>query len=649
MRWAVAFLSVRKTQAVLGFLFTFCWVFSSGADVFTADRSYGYDRIDFRFDVGQDTSVRVEETETYRFQGEYHQGNRSIPLRGVDTIDLVSVMDADTGQALTYSPVRLDKADPESYGYYTTYREQGNLVIEWYYDAHDTLRSWTLRYTLYGAVRFLDGKDELYWNLFTNYEVPVKEVQASVVLPQDYVSSEIPAVWYADPAVAAGAVRYLDGHTVLFSGRNFPSFGKATIAVGWPKGAIDRSLYWKSFFRRFIWVILAVIIALISIVSVLLRYLSTERFGMERRTIVPEYEPPRALPPAMAEVIIKETVSDKAWSATVVDLAVRGFLKIEEVPFTRMERIGQGVVVVVSFIAVLVFLKGSGVPWLFGIAVFGMWLIRFGIRFFVRSGQYSLWTRKNYLLTRLSEVPTEKLEEYERQFLDILFSDGKTEFSTKDIRKSSRQTERQRMHAALLKLRGTLLEETVIDTSAYAIGFKDWRFVKIGLIVGAGAVLVLSMTLGQTAPLVITPLLLAVYFVTWAILFFRYNPRLNRQGQIFKEEWLGFKLYLETAEKYRLQNLTPEMFEKYLSYAIIFGVEKKWGKAFENITLESPSWYRGTTGMTRVAVSSGFSAASFTSSFGASFSSAFSSAGGGASSGGGSAGGGGGGGGGCAS
>ncbi len=104
-------------------------------------------------------------------------------------------------------------------------------------------------------------------------------------------------------------------------------------------------------------------------------------------------------------------------------------------------------------------------------------------------------------------------------------------------------------------------------------------------------------------------------------------------------------MYLETAERYRLENLTPETFEKFLPYAIIFGVEKNWGKAFAGMEMAPPNWYVGS------AVSSGgFSAPSFSSSFSASFaSSSTSSGGGGASGGGGSAGGGGGGGGGGAS
>ena len=43
--------------------------------------------------------------------------------------------------------------------------------------------------------------------------------------------------------------------------------------------------------------------------------------------------------------------------------------------------------------------------------------------------------------------------------------------------------------------------------------------------------------------------------------------------------------------KDRLQNLTPELFERYLPYAMIFGIEKKWAKAFEAMHLSPPQWY----------------------------------------------------------
>jgi len=62
------------------------------------------------------------------------------------------------------------------------------------------------------------------------------------------------------------------------------------------------------------------------------------------------------------------------------------------------------------------------------------------------------------------------------------------------------------------------------------------------------------------------------------------------------DEILGFKMYMDTAERYRVQNLTPETFEKFLSYAIVFGIEKQWAEKFKDIYKGQPDWYEGDLG-----------------------------------------------------
>jgi uncharacterized membrane protein len=63
----------------------------------------------------------------------------------------------------------------------------------------------------------------------------------------------------------------------------------------------------------------------------------------------------------------------------------------------------------------------------------------------------------------------------------------------------------------------------------------------------------------------------------------------------------GFKMYLETAEEHRLNMLnlpehSPELFEKFLPYALALDVENAWGAKFEELLNEadySPDWYEG--------------------------------------------------------
>ncbi|QOR35570.1 DUF2207 domain-containing protein [Clostridium sp. 'deep sea'] len=67
-------------------------------------------------------------------------------------------------------------------------------------------------------------------------------------------------------------------------------------------------------------------------------------------------------------------------------------------------------------------------------------------------------------------------------------------------------------------------------------------------------------------------------------------------GIMCSEQILGFKDFLEHAEKDRLEVLVdenPEYFYNTLAYAMVLGVSDKWAKKFEKIALEPPSWYQG--------------------------------------------------------
>ncbi len=73
-------------------------------------------------------------------------------------------------------------------------------------------------------------------------------------------------------------------------------------------------------------------------------------------------------------------------------------------------------------------------------------------------------------------------------------------------------------------------------------------------------------------------------------------PSYTRKGIKVKEKLLGFKLYLETAKKDRIKfhnapEKKPEIFEKFLPYAMIFGVEKEWAEQFKDIYNSNPDWY----------------------------------------------------------
>jgi len=73
-------------------------------------------------------------------------------------------------------------------------------------------------------------------------------------------------------------------------------------------------------------------------------------------------------------------------------------------------------------------------------------------------------------------------------------------------------------------------------------------------------------------------------------------PSRTLAGAQLAKQILGLKLYLNVAEKDRLEfhdapEKTPERFEQLLPYAIALGVENQWAKQFEGIYTSPPSWY----------------------------------------------------------
>ena len=77
-------------------------------------------------------------------------------------------------------------------------------------------------------------------------------------------------------------------------------------------------------------------------------------------------------------------------------------------------------------------------------------------------------------------------------------------------------------------------------------------------------------------------------------------PKRTPKGAQLNWRVSGFKLYMETAEKYRARfNEKENIFEKFLPYAIVFGMTKLWIKKMEEIYGKEyfsnyhPAWYAG--------------------------------------------------------
>jgi uncharacterized membrane protein len=279
-------------------------------------------------------------------------------------------------------------------------------------------------------------------------------------------------------------------------------------------------------------------------------------------------------------------------TATLVDLAVRGFIRIEEV--TESQLLGLS----------------KSTDYIFHIL-----------------RDRSQWTG---------------LKQHEQRYLEKLSELAPIGESSVKLSEM-----RNKFYGALPKIRDAIYEELV--ASGYYLERPDKVQAKWGGLalfiaaVGAG----LSIFAIKGAWVMIAPVVLIAATAVSTIIMFAFAaimPARTVDGARAREATLGFKEFLDRvdSERYRRMITSPEMFEKFLPYAMAFGVADKWAKAFEDIYREPPTWYVGGSGQ--------FSASSFSHSISSMSSAAASSmssspsssgSGGGGSSGGGSGGGGG--------
>jgi len=180
-------------------------------------------------------------------------------------------------------------------------------------------------------VHFADH-DELYWNATGNeWRTPIARASATVHLPGAVPPEELATQAYTGPFGSreqAATSEQRNPSTVTFrsTGVLNPMEG-LTIAVGWQHGLVNFSgpLQKTLAFLADNWIAVAPFLAFAWL------WRSYRRSGRDPEgggSVVVRYEPPSGLTPGEIGTLVDERVDLRDITATVVDLAVRGFLRI---------------------------------------------------------------------------------------------------------------------------------------------------------------------------------------------------------------------------------------------------------------------------------------------------------------------------------
>ncbi|MEI8124082.1 MAG: DUF2207 domain-containing protein, partial [bacterium] len=395
------------------------------------ERSYFINDFVATLRINNDSTVDVEEQIAYDFTGGYNKGWRSISHKDIGAITDISISDSN-GKRLEYSSARLEKTDPNSWGKYTYRKENDYTNVEWYYNEKDSRQSWTIGYKVHGQVGFYKDYDEIYWNLFTEYEVRVKNIIAKVFLP-DGANFIQKAFYRSYPSYQGQNKDYSffeqTSGGFVFKANDAVPMEKVTLALGFSKGVVTRLAYFKDLSKLYWGVVDGILILVLTIILLLIAYYLREIRPRKSKTIIAEYEPPLGLRPAEMDLIYHEKLSKKAWPATIIDLAVRGYLKIEEEKISKWGYAGRIFVLVLIVIFSLLF------GWSY-VATSNYTGIIIILVFFVFLGSVIMKKNTDYSIEMLRN-PLEDIEvrPYEKSFLGALFF-ARQVFSTKTMKAS---------------------------------------------------------------------------------------------------------------------------------------------------------------------------------------------------------------------
>jgi uncharacterized membrane protein YgcG len=462
--------------------------------------------------------------------------------------------------------------------------------------------TFTLMYQTDRQIGFFADHDELYWNVTGNgWTFPINEVSASIILPDGArIGSKAFYSGYKRHTGQNGRIASETSNSIRLMTASPLRVGEGfTIAVGWQKGILrppSPSQEWLWWLRdnASLGVLAATLAA-----SLLYYFITWSRVGRDppAGTTIPLFRPPDKLDPATTRYAWRDIVDDVSFASAVVNLAVKGGLRIEQD--------GHGYNLV----------KAAGTV-------------------------SSASAAEQALLGALPQGVTE-IDQTNRD----TFQKAKSVLDTQVERTFERPLIIHNMgwfalgvalSAAGLVLAGYLMQGgmgsaflfgglfsavwwIVILGAAWGTvqGFWKGRGLLAGLFgvgklvflipfaIGGIAVPIGVMSQGQVSGAGLAFFAMAVILLVENFAFYKLLPAATQQGRRLLDQIEGFRLYLTTAEEKRLDALnppekTPELFERYLPYAMALDCENQWNEKFANVLAAAaaagaaaPIWYSG--------------------------------------------------------
>jgi uncharacterized membrane protein YgcG len=433
-----------------------------------------------------------------------------------------------------------------------------------------------INYTLQDVTSYYNDYDEFFWDINGDqWDQPFGSVTANIHISNQLVNSlQDKRLCYAGyfgglkQTCSVTLVSLNDGTFVKASADNIQPRQTLSVVLAFKPGTFNQksaAIKKEEKQRRIIFISSALLAATPPLAALIFMFRRWRQFGNDpkgRGIIIPEYEPPKGFDPLMSDFLIKQELRNQAISASIIGLAVNGYITIIEIP---------------------------------------------------KSG---LFSKKDYELN-LNKIPDSSVSQHIDKMLKIIFGDKLSSGNSVRVSEFRKDTTKQmQMYKDLKALEDNLSAD--LTEAGYFI--KNPKKIKSGYSLWGMALFFLGIfVISLGARNASVPIMALFGGVALAgVIVFVYSfimPARTLKGVLVHDAILGLKDYIKLAEADRLKFLqSPEgaeklpvsdefnpstqpakvkLFEKLLPYAMLFGLEKDWAKQFNDIYTAPPSWYQG--------------------------------------------------------
>jgi uncharacterized membrane protein YgcG len=483
--------------------------------------------------VHRDASIDVTERIEAQFIGTgWHGIYRTIPVqyRNPEGFNYTLFVENVSARDNDENPLKLEES-----------HEGGYLKLKIYVpDADNSTRTIILRYQVLDALRFFSDHDELYWNVTgEQWEATIESASARIQLPEGAAGVRATAYTGAFMSRTQDANVSVNNNVVqIYATHPLEYHQGLTAVVGFDTGLVHEPGIGEKIglFLRSNWPLLVFPILTFFVMFWLWW---TRGRDPERDAITVQYDPPDKLTPAECGTLVDDEVDMRDITATIVDLAVKGYLTIEQ--------------------------KDS-------------------------SGLLGLTHHRDYTF-HLKKQPAEwqDARPHEQEMLSALFDGG----ANPDVSLADLQNH---FYTHLPPIRDRVFDALVGD--GYYLHRPDTvrqGYIGGGLVIGFMLIFVGNWWAKQSGMSSLTWTLAGIFSGAIICGFGWFMPARTAAGARTFAKVLGFEDFLGRVESDRIKRLenAPETFEKYLPYAMALRCEKKWVQAFSGIAMQPPQWYRG--------------------------------------------------------